>query len=287
MIVAVLAIAFAAAPTADLQLASAGFQAVGTDEKKTTFFGDYFAQRLGEAGKFPVTTPTQMASILGLERQRQLLGCSDESASCLAELAGALGSDAVMTGTLALVGKSYAITVKVTATSDAREVASAAATLATEEEILKWLSERAVEMGPRVRAALRPGSLVETPAVTTLTPDSPSVSATASPQSGGGGPGMKVWVPAIAGAMLLGGGVLLQSRAGAEHSAMIDEPNAQLRRTNAENGTRFQTIAGACTAAGIAAGGLALYWALTSKEGPSASLFVNESAAFVSVGSTF
>jgi hypothetical protein len=47
-----------------------------------------------------VTTPSDIRALLGLERQKQLLGC-DEGASCLAELSGALGAGAIIAGQLA------------------------------------------------------------------------------------------------------------------------------------------------------------------------------------------
>jgi hypothetical protein len=36
--------------------------------------------------------------LLGLERQKQMLGCAEDSSNCLAELAGALGARFVLNG---------------------------------------------------------------------------------------------------------------------------------------------------------------------------------------------
>lgn len=47
---------------------------------------------------------SDIQSLLGLERQRQLLGCS-EDASCLAELGGALGVDYLLVGSVGRLGK--------------------------------------------------------------------------------------------------------------------------------------------------------------------------------------
>jgi hypothetical protein len=58
-----------------------------------------------------VTTPSDIRALLGLERQKQLLGC-DEGASCLAELSGALGAGAIIAGQLAKNGERLRLSVK-------------------------------------------------------------------------------------------------------------------------------------------------------------------------------
>jgi hypothetical protein len=63
---------------------------------------------LGEAasrtGLFVVTTQAEVTALLGMERQRQLLGCADDASSCTAELAGALGARFLMSGSLTKLG---------------------------------------------------------------------------------------------------------------------------------------------------------------------------------------
>jgi TolB-like protein len=65
---------------------------------------DAIAAEVSRAGLFDVTSQKDMQTVLGLERQRQLLGCSDEAASCLTELAGALGARFVLSGSVARLG---------------------------------------------------------------------------------------------------------------------------------------------------------------------------------------
>lgn len=65
-----------------------------------------------------VYTPKDMLTLLGLEEQRSLLNdCSSES--CLAEIAGALGAEYVLTGNLAQVGQELLMNVRLL---DARAV---------------------------------------------------------------------------------------------------------------------------------------------------------------------
>ena len=89
-------LASTAAPTA----AILDFGVVGGDARLGTVYAERFATRLDQRG---VKTSTQqaMSSMLSLERQKQLLGCADDSASCMAELAGALGSTYLTVGQVA------------------------------------------------------------------------------------------------------------------------------------------------------------------------------------------
>jgi hypothetical protein len=74
------------------------------------------AAEVDRRGVFEVFTSRELASVLGLERQKALLGCS-EGASCLAELSGALGADLVLSGTIARLGDAWTLTLQ---TVDAR-----------------------------------------------------------------------------------------------------------------------------------------------------------------------
>ncbi|MCU0697153.1 MAG: hypothetical protein MUC96_11530 [Myxococcaceae bacterium] len=62
---------------------------------------DQLAAELGRDSRLKVITSADVATLLGLERQKQLLGCSEES--CVAELTGALGAAYVVSGALARV----------------------------------------------------------------------------------------------------------------------------------------------------------------------------------------
>ncbi len=61
---------------------------------------DYVAGKLTRP-ELELTTSADIAQALGAERQRQLLGCSDDATDCMAELAGALGSEVILFGTVA------------------------------------------------------------------------------------------------------------------------------------------------------------------------------------------
>lgn len=62
--------------------------------------------------RFEVVTGEQVASALGLERQRQLLGCA-EGSSCSSEIALALGVDGIVSGSVAKVDGGFDLSVKI------------------------------------------------------------------------------------------------------------------------------------------------------------------------------
>ena len=65
---------------------------------------------LNRSGVFRVVSAEMVRNLLSLERQKQLLGCTDESSECLAELAGALGAQYLLGGRLSEVRGGQGIT---------------------------------------------------------------------------------------------------------------------------------------------------------------------------------
>ena len=63
-------------------------------------------------GFFTVVSSSDIRTVLGLERQKALLGCSEEATNCLTELAGALGAPFVLSGTVARLGDSFQLTLQ-------------------------------------------------------------------------------------------------------------------------------------------------------------------------------
>src|SRR3954468_24735019 len=126
----------AAAPP---HLAAVGFSAVRIPADLAASFSETFALRLNQTKLVQVITPRDAAAVLGGERQRQLLGCSDDGTSCLAELAGALGADGIVTGEIAQVGSVIQLTVKVLGARDAKVLFETLERFKSEEEVLDAL----------------------------------------------------------------------------------------------------------------------------------------------------
>ena len=72
----------------------------------------HLAQALTEAvvsevtgrGYFEVLASRDVANLLGLERQKQLMGCGEDQSSCVTELVGALGAQHVLAGSISRFG---------------------------------------------------------------------------------------------------------------------------------------------------------------------------------------
>lgn len=72
--------------------------------------GEVITEQLAAAiqkRRYTVMSPEDLTARLGFERQRQLLGCTD--ATCLVEVGQALGVDRLVSGSIAMVGKSVVI----------------------------------------------------------------------------------------------------------------------------------------------------------------------------------
>ena len=103
----VVSIGVAATPP---KLALVGFTALDVSEARARYYTDQLGIELTRRG-FAVTTPADLAAVLGVERQKQLLGC--EESSCIAELFGGLGADGLVVGQVAKTDARYRLSVKV------------------------------------------------------------------------------------------------------------------------------------------------------------------------------
>jgi hypothetical protein len=90
-----------------LELAPTGGAAVEIASTLT----DAVATEVAARGFFEVISAKDVQTLLGVERQRQLIGCSDDG-HCLTELAGAIGSRFVLSGQLGRVGEAYQLTLE-------------------------------------------------------------------------------------------------------------------------------------------------------------------------------
>lgn len=140
-----------------VKLAAVGFSSVGMPADQVSFFSEHLAVKLAGEDGIRITTSKDIQALLGAERQRQLLGCADESTTCMAELAGALGVDGLVTGQVAKVGKSFQLSVKVLAGDGSRTLfAHASELLGSEEELLGELNRVAKKVSVKLHELLRP-----------------------------------------------------------------------------------------------------------------------------------
>lgn len=121
-------------------------------------YAEHFATRLLEHG-LTVTTPGDVASVLSLERQKQLLECGD-GASCILEIAGALGVKELVTGRVAKVDGGLLLVLKVLNSENAQVRFARTAQVDDERRLFATLDEWASLIAGKPAAARSLASLV-------------------------------------------------------------------------------------------------------------------------------
>jgi hypothetical protein len=152
------------AAAGSVKLAAIGFTSAGITVEQQQFYSEHFALRLSQRPGIRVVSQKDTAALLGVERQRQLLGCAESN--CMAELAGALGVDGIVTGQVARIGSVYQLDVKVLSGSGAAPLAVASRRVSDEEHLLDEMDEMADEIAahlvqpPRAEARRWPAWLL-------------------------------------------------------------------------------------------------------------------------------
>jgi TolB-like protein len=93
----------------------------GVSEGTATILTDILVAEVSGLGVFEVVGSREISALVGLERQRQLLGCNDSG--CLAEIGGALGAEYLLSGQVGKIGSRYHLSLTLSSTSQARAVA--------------------------------------------------------------------------------------------------------------------------------------------------------------------
>jgi hypothetical protein len=280
-----LAVLAAPAEHAQLRLASPGLSYVQLEDKVGDFFSDYFAQQLVLQG-IRVTTKNEVSALLGFERQKELLGCSEKSSTCLAEMAGALGVDGLITGNLAKFGQGFAINLKIVSAKTGQVMGAYTGRLKGDEALLDWLTETAkafaVAQGKPVVAAADAPKKVEL---------QPTAVANSAPATVEAKPFVrsKWWlVPGGAGVVLLGLGAATLASAGTEAQNILRDGgiSSDVFTKRAGDAVKTQQIGFGFLGAGVVAAGVAAtVFALSGESAPPVSMSVQpEGGAIVWAG---
>jgi len=94
----------------------------GVDPKVAGALSESVTQEVANAGYFRALSSREVQTLIGFERKKQLLGCSEDSSNCLQELAGAMGARFVMSGTLARLGDALQLSLQVLDSQKAQPV---------------------------------------------------------------------------------------------------------------------------------------------------------------------
>ncbi len=101
-----------------------GLTGAGLEAGEVDLYGTLLASGLRERG-LKVITAEDMAAMLGMDRQRALLGCAT---TCSAEFAAALGTDGILLGRVGRLGAGYTLSARVLSAKDAEVLAEATET---------------------------------------------------------------------------------------------------------------------------------------------------------------
>jgi hypothetical protein len=263
MLWAVLGTTLLAAAATPTPIALTRFRLVQIDASIGGYAEDRFAAQLSKHG-FRVTTPADLEAVLGLERQRQLLGCSEDT-SCLAEISSALGVPLVVTGRLTRLGKRLELDVRVIRQKDGVVVANDARATDDEARLGDLLEQSASSIADQLNPKAPPAPFR-----------------------------WRLWVPIAAGVASLAGGAVLIGTAENEY-AMFTTPggmaphlfNEQVSQKFNELSTRrafgitLSVLGGAFIAAGV------LWNALTPDAPVTISFGFTSSSAGFALGGTF
>lgn len=149
--VSVVALLLLAAPQ-PIRVAAPGFTGVRVDEKEAAFYAVHLEQELARRG-LRITSSREIQALVGLERQKQLLGCADTETSCIAELAGAMGADALLLGDIGRFNDLLQLNVRLLSTQNGAPWGNESVRGRTEEELLNTfpaLADRLVASVERV-----------------------------------------------------------------------------------------------------------------------------------------
>jgi hypothetical protein len=127
-----------------MHLAATPIEVVDLPADRGRFLGQHLTQQLSLKPRLKVTSPDDIARILGLERQRQLLGCSQTD--CVMELAGALGVDGIIASSLARVGSGYVLNVRVVGARRGELLTAWSGHAATEDGVVALVETAASEV---------------------------------------------------------------------------------------------------------------------------------------------
>jgi TolB-like protein len=94
----------------------------GIDPTIAAALGDAITLEIAKRGYFTPTSMKELQTMLGVERQKQLMGCSEAASQCMAELADAIGARFVLNGSLTRLGDAFQLALQVIDTTKAQPI---------------------------------------------------------------------------------------------------------------------------------------------------------------------
>ncbi|RMG12682.1 MAG: hypothetical protein D6729_16170 [Deltaproteobacteria bacterium] len=116
----------------------------GTPAKARALIDGEVTGALRDTQRYQVVSQNDVRTLLGIEAQRQLLGCEEES--CLSEIAGALGAEEVVVGTSVHLEHRTQVRLKRIDTTEARVLRDVAVSATSLDELLELVRRAAFDL---------------------------------------------------------------------------------------------------------------------------------------------
>jgi hypothetical protein len=144
------------APAKDLKVVVPGvYSYKGVPEGTSDVLSDLLLDALLSRHGIRALGPSDARAMLSAEQQKQLLGCKDES--CMTELAGALGADWLIAGTVGKLEDLYVVSLQLIDARKARVTARATANLKSLKEATEKIGELTDKLlGQKPRVSIVP-----------------------------------------------------------------------------------------------------------------------------------
>ncbi len=199
------------AAASSVQLAQPEMRGANVPRESLVFFGEHLAAQLRAAG-LAVVTQQEISTLLGVERQRALLGCEDQGA-CVAELASALGAEGVLLGDVGHFTDVFQVNLKVLSGRDASVLASFSERVGSEKQVLEALERGARVLSREVHRRL----------------GRPLADGVASPSARS-----LAWIPAVGGGVVAAAGGVLVGLAAGDYAALTTTGGSALSPSQAQ-----------------------------------------------------
>ncbi len=220
---------------------------------------------------FQVITATDIETVLGVEKQRQLMGCGESS--CLAELGGAMGADYIVHGELGSVGHNTAVTL--TVNDNRGQGVNQIADVVKSQDVEAILDALGHDVGKLVQPLRDSGRLVRTDAPQAVAASGTSTSTSEAPASASHlgsfiflGVGAACLVGSAATGLLANAGnsTLKSEAKGSGPPATSSAAGSSLRSSVTTEAWLSTGLLGA----GVVAAGVGAIWLLTGSSAPAA-----------------
>jgi hypothetical protein len=137
----------AAAP---IRVAAPEWRTVNMPPDLAAFYADELARALRAEG-IEVVSARDIATLIGVERQKELLGCSDGAEACMAELGAALGCERLLIGQLARLDDTWRGTVRIVSATNGRMLAEEAVEASGQKALLSALERAARNLAAKLK----------------------------------------------------------------------------------------------------------------------------------------